>query len=103
MKILTYNKTVVDVQDRNPGLLKKAISKISTEYRLQFAWPQGHTSRRDIIDSSTPRKSQSMGALKPAANAMVHKKRTDLENKDGNMLHNEIHYLFLMFTFQPVN
>lgn len=79
----------MDVQNRDPGLLKKAISKISTEYRLQFAWPQGHTSRRDIVDSSTPRKSQSMGALKPAANAMVHKKRTDLENKDGNVKYNK--------------
>ena len=71
------------LQGRETGLLRKAISKISTEYRLQFAWPQGHTSRRDAADSSAPRKSQSMGALKPATNAMVHKKRIDLENKDG--------------------
>ncbi|RZB39839.1 nuclear protein MDM1, partial [Asbolus verrucosus] len=71
---------------RETGLLRKAISKISTEYRLQFAWPQGHTSRRDAVDSSAPRKSQSMGALKPATNAMVHKKRIDLENKDASEL-----------------
>lgn len=70
-------------QDRESGLLRKAISKISTEYRLQFAWPQGHTSRRDATDASAPRKSQSMGAIKPAANAIIHKKRNDIENKDG--------------------
>ncbi|XP_018568607.1 actin cytoskeleton-regulatory complex protein PAN1 [Anoplophora glabripennis] len=68
---------------REGGLIRKAISKISTEYRLQFAWPQGHASRRDAVDSA-PRKSQSMGALK--ANAMVHKKRTDTENKDASEL-----------------
>ncbi|CAH1378126.1 unnamed protein product [Tenebrio molitor] len=71
---------------RETGLLRKAISKISTEYRLQFAWPQGHTSRRDAAGSSAPRKSQSMGALKPATNAMVHKKRIDMENKDASEL-----------------
>ncbi|KAJ8980720.1 hypothetical protein NQ317_019215 [Molorchus minor] len=74
---------------RDGGLIRKAISKISTEYRLQFAWPQGHTSRRDQVDS-TPRKSQSMGALKAkaqAANAMVHKKRIiDIENRDASEL-----------------
>lgn len=71
-------------QGKEGGLIRKAISKISTEYRLQFAWPQGHTSRRDAVDSA-PRKSQSMGALKAKAqaNAMVHRKRTDMENKDG--------------------
>ncbi|XP_044256854.1 uncharacterized protein LOC123006441 isoform X2 [Tribolium madens] len=71
---------------RETGLLRKAISKISTEYRLQFAWPHGHTSRKDAVDSSAPRKSQSMGALKPTTNAMVHKKRIDLENKDASEL-----------------
>ncbi|KAK9751899.1 Nuclear protein MDM1 [Popillia japonica] len=70
---------------RDQGLLQKAISKISTEYRLQFAWPQGHTSRRDATDS-TPRKSQSMNALKPQGNAIINKKRTDLENKDASEL-----------------
>ncbi|KAJ8950392.1 hypothetical protein NQ314_007932 [Rhamnusium bicolor] len=74
-------------QGRDGGLIRKAISKISTEYRLQFAWPQGHTSRRDATDSA-PRKSQSMGALKAKAqaNAMVHKKRIDLENRDASEL-----------------
>lgn len=70
-------------QGRDGSLIRKAISKLSTEYRLQFAWPQGHTSRRDAAE--TPRKSQSMGALKAKAqaNAMVHRKRIDMENKDG--------------------
>ncbi|KAF5272838.1 hypothetical protein FQR65_LT00434 [Abscondita terminalis] len=71
---------------RQTGLLRKAISKLSTEYRLQFAWPHGHVSRRDKVDASTPRKSLSMGAIKPAANAMVHRKRIDLENKDASEL-----------------
>ncbi|KAF2899152.1 hypothetical protein ILUMI_07023 [Ignelater luminosus] len=71
---------------RDTGLLRKAISKLSTEYRLQFAWPHGHISRRDKVDSPTPRKSLSMGAIKPAANAMVHRKRIDLENKDASEL-----------------
>lgn len=70
-------------QGKDTGLFRKAIEKISTEYRLQFAWPQSHISRRDATDSA-PKKSQSMGALKANANAaMVHKKRMDLENKDG--------------------
>ncbi|XP_066158667.1 micronuclear linker histone polyprotein isoform X2 [Euwallacea fornicatus] len=67
------------------GLLRKAISKISTEYRRQFAWPPGHVSRRDELDG-TPRKSQSMGALKANANALIHKKRMDVENKDASEL-----------------
>ncbi|KAK5639063.1 hypothetical protein RI129_011555 [Pyrocoelia pectoralis] len=70
---------------RETGLLRKAISKLSTEYRLQFAWPHGHISRRDKVES-TPRKSLSMGAIKPTANAMVHRKRIDLENKDASEL-----------------
>ncbi|XP_066258966.1 micronuclear linker histone polyprotein isoform X7 [Euwallacea similis] len=67
------------------GLLRKAISKISTEYRRQFAWPPGLVSRRDELDG-TPRKSQSMGALKANANALIHKKRMDVENKDASEL-----------------
>uniref|UniRef100_A0AAR5P0V3 Nuclear protein MDM1 n=1 Tax=Dendroctonus ponderosae TaxID=77166 RepID=A0AAR5P0V3_DENPD len=72
-------------QGRENGLLRKAISKISTEYRRQFAWPPAHISRRDEVDGA-PRKSQSMGALKANANAMVHKKRIDVENKDASEL-----------------
>ncbi|XP_060516048.1 uncharacterized protein LOC132695664 isoform X9 [Cylas formicarius] len=75
----------VENMGRENGLLRKAISKISTEYRRQFAWPSGHTSRGDEIDSA-PRKSQSMGALKANANAMVHKKRIDNENRDASEL-----------------
>ncbi|KAK9889228.1 hypothetical protein WA026_004504 [Henosepilachna vigintioctopunctata] len=69
-------------QDRDTSLLKKAISKISTEYRFQFAWPQGHLSRRDAAgySSDTPRKSKSLGALKPSANAIIHRKRIDIGN-----------------------
>ncbi|XP_050313501.1 uncharacterized protein LOC126748365 isoform X11 [Anthonomus grandis grandis] len=71
-------------QGRENGLLRKAISKISTEYRRQFAWPPGYSSK-DEIDGA-PRKSQSMGALKANANAMVHKKRIDVHNKDASEL-----------------
>ncbi|XP_049826735.1 uncharacterized protein LOC109608782 isoform X2 [Aethina tumida] len=76
----------VENMGKDTGLFRKAIEKISTEYRLQFAWPQSHISRRDATDSA-PKKSQSMGALKANANAaMVHKKRMDLENKDASEL-----------------
>ncbi|CAH0562717.1 unnamed protein product [Brassicogethes aeneus] len=76
----------VDNTGKESGLFRKAISKISTEYRLQFAWPQTHVSRREAADSA-PKKSQSMGALKANANAaMVHKNRKDLENKDASEL-----------------
>ncbi|XP_050519562.1 nuclear protein MDM1 isoform X2 [Diabrotica virgifera virgifera] len=80
-----------DMENTNTGkdgsLLRKAISKLSTEYRLQFAWPQGHTSRREAA-GSTPRKSHSMGALKARAqaNAMVQKNRIHLENRDASEL-----------------
>ncbi|XP_072401823.1 uncharacterized protein [Diabrotica undecimpunctata] len=72
---------------KDGSLLRKAISKLSTEYRLQFAWPQGHTSRREAA-GSTPRKSHSMGALKARAqaNAMVQKNRIHLENRDASEL-----------------
>ncbi|XP_050313499.1 nuclear protein MDM1 isoform X9 [Anthonomus grandis grandis] len=73
-----------DNMGRENGLLRKAISKISTEYRRQFAWPPGYSSK-DEIDGA-PRKSQSMGALKANANAMVHKKRIDVHNKDASEL-----------------
>ncbi|XP_057652816.1 proteoglycan 4 isoform X16 [Diorhabda carinulata] len=47
----------------------------------------GHTSRREAA-GFTPRKSHSMGALKARAqaNAMVHKNRIHLENKDASEL-----------------
>ncbi|XP_011701108.1 PREDICTED: flocculation protein FLO11 [Wasmannia auropunctata] len=84
-----------------PSQLSKAISRISTEYRLQFAWPK----RSQLTNGETqapvpaaggpggtagpPRKSLSMGALKqgmaPTGLAPVHKKRPgDLDHKrDG--------------------
>ncbi|CAH2006241.1 unnamed protein product [Acanthoscelides obtectus] len=72
---------------KDGSLIRKAISKFSTEYRLQFAWPQGHIARRDAA-GSTPRKSQSMGALKARmqANAVINKKRIDVENRDASEL-----------------
>ncbi|XP_076262605.1 uncharacterized protein LOC143197763 isoform X11 [Rhynchophorus ferrugineus] len=82
---VTENGSVDRARGRENGLLRKAISKISTEYRRQFAWPPGHTSRKDEVDGA-PRKSQSMGALKANANAMVHKKRMDNENRDASEL-----------------
>ncbi|KAL3290190.1 hypothetical protein HHI36_023549 [Cryptolaemus montrouzieri] len=76
------NKAEPRLRDRDSSLLKKAISKISTEYRFQFAWPQGHISRRDAAGCATdsPRKSKSLGALKSSANAIIHRKRIDIGN-----------------------
>ncbi|XP_054279697.1 nuclear protein MDM1 isoform X4 [Macrosteles quadrilineatus] len=74
------------------GALKNAISRISTEYRLQFAWPKGSKERSEDKNTGPPRKSLSMGAIKPAGNIMplntaiaaVHKKRiTDADRKFG--------------------
>ncbi|XP_024880395.1 uncharacterized protein LOC112460110 isoform X9 [Temnothorax curvispinosus] len=74
-----------------PSQLSKAISRISTEYRLQFAWPKrsqltnGETQAPVLAagfpggTAGPPRKSLSMGALKqgmaPTGPAPVHKKR----------------------------
>ncbi|XP_073995670.1 uncharacterized protein isoform X13 [Rhodnius prolixus] len=82
------------------GGLKSAISRISTEYRLQFAWPRGTKSNKDEdkTASNLPRKSLSMGAIRPNTGnttnnhaggnmqepAPVHKKRLALADKtDG--------------------
>ncbi|PSN54318.1 hypothetical protein C0J52_10696 [Blattella germanica] len=61
------------------GPLSNAITRISTEYRLQFAWPRGGRGRstQDVKTASgggsgPPRKSLSMGAIRPVP---VHKKR----------------------------
>ncbi|XP_049285654.1 proteoglycan 4 isoform X1 [Anopheles funestus] len=87
------------------GLFKKTITKLSTEYRLQFVWPHvrraikggpgagahgaGDGDGADTIDAP-PRKSLSMGALKAAqigaaagggTIASVHKKRTTNERE----------------------
>lgn len=74
------------------GIFKKTISKLSTEYRIQFVWPNV---RRAITGSSNkndenhvlepPRKSLSMGAIKssqPNTLPGIHKKRTTNE-KEG--------------------
>ncbi|XP_011637483.1 proteoglycan 4 isoform X4 [Pogonomyrmex barbatus] len=84
-----------------PNQLSKAISRISTEYRLQFAWPrrpqltngetQAPVSAAGVSAGTAgpPRKSLSMGALKqgmaPTGPAPVHKKRPgDFDHKrDG--------------------
>ena len=70
------------------GLFKKTISKLSTEYRIQFIWPQtrkDQTKRpEDAVDFSN-KKSKSMGALRAAHTNVVpavHKKRTTIE-KEG--------------------
>ncbi|XP_039303302.1 uncharacterized protein LOC105200057 isoform X3 [Solenopsis invicta] len=84
-----------------PSQLSKAISRISTEYRLQFAWPRRSQLANDENQAPVPaagvhaniagppRKSLSMGALKqgmaPTGPAPVHKKRPgDFDHKrDG--------------------
>uniref|UniRef100_A0A182ILU6 Nuclear protein MDM1 n=1 Tax=Anopheles atroparvus TaxID=41427 RepID=A0A182ILU6_ANOAO len=81
------------------GLFKKTITKLSTEYRLQFVWPRRALkgapaagcyggAGADNVDAP-PRKSLSMGALKAAQIgaagggpiASVHKKRTTNERE----------------------
>ncbi|XP_035898853.1 proteoglycan 4 isoform X8 [Anopheles stephensi] len=92
-------------ESSSSGLFKKTITKLSTEYRLQFVWPHvrrairggpgagahgagGDGDGADTIDAP-PRKSLSMGALKAAqigaagggTIASVHKKRTTNERE----------------------
>ncbi|XP_018304413.1 proteoglycan 4 isoform X6 [Mycetomoellerius zeteki] len=90
-----------------PSQLSKAISRISTEYRLQFAWPR----RPQLTNGETqapvpaagvpagttgpPRKSLSMGALKqgmvPSGPAPVHKKRPgDFDHKRDGLQASEL-------------
>lgn len=71
------------------GLFKKTISKLSTEYRLQFVWPSVRKAIKITSDDvcDPPRKSLSMGAIKPTTHqqnaiATIHKKRTTNE-KEG--------------------
>ncbi|KAG7199773.1 hypothetical protein KM043_000437 [Ampulex compressa] len=82
---------VREVATLPPSQLSKAISRISTEYRLQFAWPRRpQLTNGEAMAPVTaagapagtagpPRKSLSMGALKqgiaPTGPAPVHKKR----------------------------
>lgn len=77
--------------------LSRAISRISTEYRLQFAWPRrqqpqltnGDVAIKDVPlvsadnQQQAPRKSLSMGALRQSGTtqiASVHKKRQPIAN-----------------------
>ncbi|KAL1130111.1 hypothetical protein AAG570_013050 [Ranatra chinensis] len=85
-------------ESNHSGGLKSAISRISTEYRLQFSWPRGLKQRESEEERSAsgPRKSVSMGAIKPTSNsgppsnnipppAPVHKKRiTEADKLDGS-------------------
>ncbi|XP_026673819.1 flocculation protein FLO11 isoform X2 [Ceratina calcarata] len=90
-----------------PSQLSKAISRISTEYRLQFAWPRRSqlTNGEAVPDvaaaglpagtTGPPRKSLSMGALKqgiaPTGPAPVHKKRPgDIDHKRDGMQASEL-------------
>ncbi|XP_055847451.1 uncharacterized protein LOC129913063 isoform X13 [Episyrphus balteatus] len=63
------------------GLFKNTISKLSTEYRLQFVWPKVRKSIKGQANDAVeiPKKSQSMGAIKSTLTTTmptVHKKRT---------------------------
>ncbi|GAB0093317.1 AF4/FMR2 family member 4 isoform X1 [Sergentomyia squamirostris] len=84
-EIVDENQLSVRKTGESSGLFKKTISKLSTEYRLQFVWPNVHRVIRgqkktdDTVEP--PRKSISMGAIKPSAQSIpiattVHKKRT---------------------------
>ncbi|XP_055681314.1 uncharacterized protein LOC129788914 isoform X6 [Lutzomyia longipalpis] len=80
--IVDGNQLSVKKTGESSGLFKKTISKLSTEYRLQFVWPNVHRVRRGQTDDTVepPRKSISMGAIKQPAQSIpitsVHKKRT---------------------------
>ncbi|XP_014250553.1 nuclear protein MDM1 isoform X3 [Cimex lectularius] len=83
-QLMISNFSVENSNNKNGGL-KNAISRISTEYRLQFAWPRSGKSKEDD-KNNLPRKSLSMGAIKPQAQiAPVHKKRTLQQEGSGEM------------------
>ncbi|CRL06324.1 CLUMA_CG019110, isoform B [Clunio marinus] len=75
------------------GIFRKTISKLSTEYRLQFVWPSvrkvtgpSNKDKDNQILLEPPKKSQSMGALKSSQTntlAGIHKKRTTNEEKEA--------------------
>jgi len=60
------------------GLLKKTISKLSTEYRLQFVWPTvrrikgGGEATSRAAAGDYPRKSISLGALRSGGQSHSH-------------------------------
>jgi hypothetical protein len=77
-RIHVYVQMIVSYPPPAPGgPLSNAVNRISTEYRLQFAWPGARVGRstQDVKTASAaglPRKSLSMGAIRPVP---VHKKR----------------------------
>ena len=102
IEVISLLQEVTTQSGLPPSQLSKAISRISTEYRLQFAWPRrpqltnGETVAPGVMTAGLPagttgppRKSLSMGALKqgiaPTGPAPVHKKRPgDVDHKrDG--------------------
>ncbi|XP_061931917.1 mucin-2 isoform X14 [Apis cerana] len=69
-----------------PSQLSKAISRISTEYRLQFAWP-----RRPQLTNGETVAPGVMAAGLPAGPAPVHKKRPgDVDHKRDGMQASEL-------------
>ena len=81
-----YVQMIVSYPPSGPGgPLSNVVNRISTEYRLQFAWPRaGGGSSAQILKTASaagpPRKSLSMGAIRPVP---VHKKRgADFEKSD---------------------
>jgi hypothetical protein len=85
-RIHVYVQMIVSYPPPAPGgPLINAVNRISTEYRLQFAWPRAGGGRRiqDVKTASAaglPRKSLSMGAIRPVP---VHKKRGGDFEKGG--------------------
>lgn len=69
------------------GLFKKTISKLSTEYRIQFIWPYSRINNtKGTDDVDFPRKSISMGVIRTSsAMPTVHQKRT-VADKEGATL-----------------
>lgn len=69
-----------------PSQLSKAISRISTEYRLQFAWPR----RPQLTNGETVAPGVTAAGL-PAGPAPVHKKRPgDVDHKRDGMQASEL-------------
>lgn len=95
LSICSFYCSLLQAGESN-GLFKKTITKLSTEYRLQFVWPNVRKSKvgqksnvaADAVDQ--PKKSLSMGAIIKAQQAQqqqtmmptVHKKRTT-NQKEG--------------------
>ncbi|KAG5673605.1 hypothetical protein PVAND_003636 [Polypedilum vanderplanki] len=78
-------KQITEKAGESSGLFRKTISKLSTEYRLQFVWPNAvRKVKGSEIILEPPKKSQSMGAIKSTQTntlAGIHKKRTTNEKE----------------------